>query len=235
MWWAVWRTTGGGRGGDTPPSQCRTLWVLRKSRKALYKCNELLLLLLLLLSSENINAKCLFLGLAAKISSVVIFQDLFEKAEQTNFRGEFREKQGENDQALLTSVSSLALTEWKLFVRVNVIAALFHKKSFFLHDYTSVDKGSTEADTSLPVNVTPAFPQGTLTSSFHQSSGASWVLLTLSDLLKVTSGGFHLSSIPPEPFCYSHIWRAAVSDWIAQRKEVKFVLSCANGPWQLVC
>ncbi len=50
------------------------------------------------------------------------------------------------------------------------------------------------------MNVTPAFPQGTLTSSFHQTSGASRVLLTLSDLLKVTSGGFHLSSSPLNPF-----------------------------------
>lgn len=50
------------------------------------------------------------------------------------------------------------------------------------------------------MNVTPAFPQGTLTSSFHQTSGASGVLLTLSDLLKVTSGGFHMSSSPPNPF-----------------------------------
>ncbi len=34
---------------ETPPSQYRARWVLRKSRKALYKCNKLLLLLLLLL------------------------------------------------------------------------------------------------------------------------------------------------------------------------------------------
>ncbi len=46
------------------------------------------------------------------------------------------------------------------------------------------------------MNVTLAFPQETLTSSFHQTSGASRVLLTLKDLLKVTSGGSHLSSSP---------------------------------------
>lgn len=55
----------------------------------------------------------------------------------------------------------------------------------------------------MPLNVaavSSARAQGTLTSSFHQSSGVSWVLLTLSDLLKVTSGMFHLSSSTPNPF-----------------------------------
>lgn len=55
----------------------------------------------------------------------------------------------------------------------------------------------------MPLNVaavSSARAQGTLTSSFHQSSGVSWVLLTLSDLLKVTSGMFHLSSSTQNPF-----------------------------------
>ncbi len=54
VWWAFWRTMAAvassrwmlhtGDGWGDIPWQCRTLWVLRKSRKALYKCNELLLL-----------------------------------------------------------------------------------------------------------------------------------------------------------------------------------------------
>jgi len=72
----------------------------------------------------------------------------------------------------------------------------FFSSSLWLHK-------DTEAGTSLPLKVaaiSSAWAQGTLTSSFQLSSGISWVLLTLSDLMKVTSGVFHLSSSTLNPF-----------------------------------
>lgn len=184
-------------------------------------------------SSENINAKCIFLGLAKL--ALLWFSKLHLR--KSNKRVLWKAKRKWPSSAL-TSVSSLALSEWKLFVRVRVITALSCGKNkerniMFFFFFSSWLHEDTKAGTSLPVSVTAvssARARGTLTSSFHQSSGASWVLLTLSDLLKVTSGRFHLSSSPPNPFATHTYGGLQFQTVLCRGKKLNLYCSVPMGP-----